>query len=226
MIHTRFWGRSWLTASHITDDLPKNRRKQIAPALWSVLRHSAVMWDWGGHVGRMAWLGQQAGCRVWSWEPNPAVWHTHQINTPLTHLIPQAITVSGGVTQFDQPPVTLSVGGSVSPRGRLRVRSQAVSWLWRHYPVPSVIKMDCEGHEPLLIEASRSELARHLPWLCVEHKLGGTEQPLRALGYRPWLRWRIDTIWHHPRRPIPQSPPQYHPGYHHLAPHKWHQCGY
>jgi FkbM family methyltransferase len=145
-------------------------------------RPAAVVADIGAHIGFeslvLARLVGESGT-VLSFEPDPTNLARLRQNLKINsitnvRLIDRAVSKSTGIHLFDAQGSTTShlVSGKVDARGGETMQVQTVSlddfFYDEHAPIPSLLKIDVEGHELAVLEGGERFLAQFKPALLLE----------------------------------------------------------
>lgn len=170
-----------------------------------LVRPGDVIWDIGTNVGLFAFAAAaQAGPNGYVLAVEPDLWLVQLLqrsraiqpasSAPMK-VLPAAISDSVDVAEFciaargRSSNCLAGMGGSQTggTREREHVVTVTLDWLAERFPPPSVLKVDVEGAEALVLRGSRRVLAQSRPRILIEvYEQNSAEvgRVLRELGYR------------------------------------------
>ena len=196
--YRRYWTRS---LGHIHGDM------LAATERW--VNSGAVVWDIGANMGVFAFASAiRAGTagRVYAFEADlecaSFIMRSQRWRRPgeaPVVICPFAVSEKSGTVAFEVSAYR-SAASAIEGFGRFpsggvirEVPAFSVDDLAKIYAAPTVVKIDVEGAENLVLRGARETLLRHRPLLVVECSGGElgkeTGEFLRSIGYqwKPWL---------------------------------------
>lgn len=174
------------------------------------LAEDDVVFDVGANFGFYSLLAAELVTkgRVCAFEPVPFVYESLAKNAAAAHVkaVNRAVCDRVGVLDFDQAPESRHTGSSFNEEGsrepgaplfefkKIKVQATTIDAFRRESGLtPTVIKIDVEGAEKLVIEGARETLAAAAPTIILEVWKPPTDNRnhreaaviLQRLGYRP-----------------------------------------
>ncbi len=186
-------GAHWVVGSSIHGCWLGLYERDLQKRLAAALRPGCLFYDIGANVGFYTILAGRRGCKVIAVEPDPSNLERLQEHVRLNHLsdkvsiIPKAVAALAGEARFT-PAQSM---GRIDASGTVTVQTIRLDSL----EAPDVIKMDIEGAEYEVIEASAGWLEQHRPTLFVATHRGPERivDTLRNCGYR--VHVENDLVW-------------------------------
>lgn len=214
-----FWGKKYLwgspensTSMYLFGVLEHEAEVRLTRFLIRTLDEDDVFFDIGANFGFYSLLAAElvtAG-RIVAFEPVPYVFESLKTNARAAgnvEAVDSAVSDREGLLDFDEAPASRHTGSSFSEESsrlpgaphfefkKIKVRSTTVDeFCARTKLVPTVIKVDVEGAEKLVIEGARRTLASASPTLIMEVWKPPTRNQnhrdaarlLEEAGYRPY----------------------------------------
>lgn len=213
-----FWGKKYLwgrpehsTSMYLFGVLEHTAEIRLTRFMIRTLNEWDVVYDVGANFGFYSLLASELAVegRVCSFEPVPFVYESLARNAAATsnvRAVNTAVSDRVGVLDFDQAPESRHTGSSFdeassreegAPRfefKKIKVQSTTIDAFRRESGlVPTVIKIDVEGAEKLVIEGARETLSLAAPTVVLEVWKPPTNNRnhreaariLQDLGYRP-----------------------------------------
>lgn len=121
------------------------------------LPENGVVYDIGANIGLTSIAATQRGCRVFAFEPAPRALEALRANTlsrPDVSVVSTAIGASSGRIAFTESPFL--AGSHVDDEGATLVSIRSLDD-WRaetRAPLPDLVKIDVEGHEPAVLDGA------------------------------------------------------------------------
>lgn len=213
-----FWGRRFLwgppehsTTMYLYGLLEHPEEVRLTRFLIRTLADDDVFFDIGANFGFYSLLAAEfvKSGRICSFEPVPYVFKNLQKNSrsaPNIEAVNCAVSNRVGTIDFDQAPESRHTGSSIDEKGsrvpgaplvaftKIRVSTTTIDeFSARGGLVPTIMKIDVEGAEKLVIEGARATLSSGSPTVILEVLKPPTDnrghrdavRMLQELGYRP-----------------------------------------
>ncbi len=150
--------------------------------LWETLRGGDTFFDIGANAGWYALLAAHKGAKVHAFEPFPSTFKLLRKNCDGKNILTWNVAVSDSnetrYMKHDDRYANFSGWNTISPHGTVRV---AATSLDQFAVIPTVIKIDVEGHEKEVLRGAQEMLKKHKPIVITENK--GEADFLFSLGY-------------------------------------------
>ena len=188
-------GSRWVAGSGVHGYWLGGYERQHQRLLVRLLQPGDVFFDAGAHVGFYTLLAsRQVGAtgRVVAFEPNPrnlAFLRRHVALNRATNvtIVEAAVSSDVGFVQFDLSGDS-AMGHVTQDDGGLRVASLSLdAWVAENGILPTVMKIDVEGHEPPVLEGADMTLSQGRPKVVLSVAPDSLDRCRRILeehGYR------------------------------------------
>src|SRR6056300_17898 len=165
----------------------------------SVDSKQKVVWDIGANIGVHTMAFSKHSTFVCSWEANPQNFKLLRMNTQ-GKLAPNVkvhnVAISNGkkdtiqIQDFDQSKSSNKCELSIVEKGGVEISAKSIDSYMMNYPLPSLIKIDVEGHELEVLQGALVMLKTVKPILYFETADKGSYAEhikfLKDLDYRMW----------------------------------------
>lgn len=165
----------------------------------SVNSKQKVVWDIGANIGVHTSAFSKHSTFVCSWEANPQNFKLLRMNTQ-GKLAPNVkvhnVAISNGkkdtiqIQDFDQSKSSNKGELSIVEKGGVEISARSIDSYMMNYPLPSLIKIDVEGHELEVLQGALVMLKTVKPILYFETADKGSYAEhikfLKDLDYRMW----------------------------------------
>jgi len=165
----------------------------------SVNSKQKVVWDIGANIGVHTSAFSKHSTFVCSWEANPQNFKLLRMNTQ-GKLAPNVkvhnVAISNGkkdtiqIQDFDQSKSSNKGELSIVEKGGVEISAKSIDSYMMNYPLPSLIKIDVEGHELEVLQGALVMLKTVKPILYFETADKGSYAEhikfLKDLDYRMW----------------------------------------
>ena len=165
----------------------------------SVNSKHKVVWDIGANIGVHTSAFSKHSTFVCSWEANPQNFKLLRMNTQ-GKLAPNVkvhnVAISNGkkdtiqIQDFDQSKSSNKGELSIVEKGGVEISARSIDSYMMNYPLPSLIKIDVEGHELEVLQGALVMLKTVKPILYFETADKGSYAEhikfLKDLDYRMW----------------------------------------
>jgi len=165
----------------------------------SVNSKQKVVWDIGANIGVHTTAFSKHSTFVCSWEANPQNFKLLRMNTQ-GKLAPNVkvhnVAISNGkkdtiqIQDFDQSKSSNKGELSIVEKGGVEISARSIDSYMMNYPLPSLIKIDVEGHELEVLQGALVMLKTVKPILYFETADKGSYAEhikfLKDLDYRMW----------------------------------------
>jgi len=165
----------------------------------SVNSKQKVVWDIGANIGVHTMAFSKHSTFVCSWEANPQNFKLLRMNTQ-GKLAPNVkvhnVAISNGkkdtiqIQDFDQSKSSNKGELSIVEKGGVEISARSIDSYMMNYPLPSLIKIDVEGHELEVLQGALVMLKTVKPILYFETADKGSYAEhikfLKDLDYRMW----------------------------------------
>lgn len=165
----------------------------------SVNSKQKVVWDIGANIGVHTSAFSKHSAFVCSWEANPQNFKLLRMNTQ-GKLAPNVkvhnVAISNGkkdtiqIQDFDQSKSSNKGELSIVEKGGVEISARSIDSYMMNYPLPSLIKIDVEGHELEVLQGALVMLKTVKPILYFETADKGSYAEhikfLKDLDYRMW----------------------------------------
>ena len=165
----------------------------------SVNSKQKVVWDIGANIGVHTMAFSKHSTFVCSWEANPQNFKLLRMNTQ-GKLAPNVkvhnVAISNGkkdtiqIQDFDQSKSSNKGELSIVEKGGVEISARSIDSYMMNYPLPSLIKIDVEGHELEVLKGALVMLKTVKPILYFETADKGSYAEhikfLKDLDYRMW----------------------------------------
>ena len=165
----------------------------------SVNSKQKVVWDIGANIGVHTSAFSKHSTFVCSWEANPQNFKLLRMNTQ-GKLAPNVkvhnVAISNGkkdtiqIQDFDQSKSSNKGELSILEKGGVEISARSIDSYMMNYPLPSLIKIDVEGHELEVLQGALVMLKTVKPILYFETADKGSYAEhikfLKDLDYRMW----------------------------------------